>query len=99
MSQSLQPGVDLVGIVKDKQHLNSMPGEGPRKVIASADTSTAEATKALELISLATPGRNSPARSAKDGERNGGKGKISGRAAAAAKRHKKQLKRRLQKQL
>ena len=93
---SLQPGVDLAGIVKDKQHLNFMPGEGPRKVIfqtASADTPTAEATNAMELISLATPGRNSPARSAKDGARNGGKvKKIIGRGVAAAKRHKKHLK-------
>ena len=94
---SLVPGVELAGIVKDNQNLNFMPGEGPRKVIfqiASADTPTAEAINAMEQISLATPGKKSPASSAKDGARIGGKVKRIniGSGVAAAARKKKHLK-------
>ena len=79
---SLQPGVDLAGIVKNNQHLNSLPGEGPRNVIASTETSTAEATEALKGITIATPGRENAARSAMDKD---GKKKSSGRAAEQRK--------------
>ena len=82
---SLQPGVDLAGIVKNNQHLNSLPGEGPRNVIASADISTAEATEALRGITIATPGRENSARSATDGRKKDGKKKSSGSAAEKRK--------------
>jgi hypothetical protein len=86
-SVSLQPGVDLVGIIKNNQHLNSLPGEGPRNVIASADISTAEATEALRGITIATPGTEIFARSAEDGKKKrDGKKKTSGSAAENRKR-------------
>ena len=81
---SLQPGVDLPGIVKNKQHLNFLPGEGPRNVIASVETSTAEATEALKGITIVTPGRENTAISATDGKKDGKK-KFSGRAAEQRK--------------
>ena len=81
---SLQPGVDLAGIVKNKQHLNSLPGEGPHNVIASMETSTAEATKALKGITIATPGSENAARSATDGKKDGKK-KSSRRTAEQRK--------------
>ena len=87
-SVSLQPGVDLVGIVKNNQHLSSLPGEGPRNVIASADIATAEATEALKGITIATPGTVNSSSSAKDGKKKkDGKKNTSG--GAAAKRLKK----------
>ena len=49
---SLLPSVDLAGIVKNKQQLNFLPGEGPRNVIASVETSTAEAREALKESQL-----------------------------------------------
>ena len=81
---SLQPGVDLAGIVKNKPHLNFLAWDGPRNVIASVETSTAEATKALKGITIATPGRKIAARSATDGKKDGKK-KSSGRAAEQRK--------------
>jgi hypothetical protein len=87
-SVSLQPGVELVGIVKHNQHLSSLPGEGPRNVIASADIATAEATEALKGITIATPGTVNSSSSAKDGKKKkDGKKNTSG--GAAAKRLKK----------
>ena len=81
---SLLPGVDLSGIVKNNQHLDFLPEEGPRNVIASVDTSTAEATEALQGITIVTPGRKSDhdnaARSATGGGKDG-KMKFSGKAA------------------
>ena len=53
------PGVDLAGIVKNKQHLDILPGEGPRNVIFSVDAAAAEVTEAFQEISLATPGSES----------------------------------------
>ena len=77
------PGVDLAGIVKNKQHLDFLPGEGPHEVISSVDASTTEATEALQEISLATPARKSEhdnaMGSAKDGGKDG-KMKYSGKA-------------------
>ena len=74
----------LPGVVKNKQHLDFLPGEGRRNVIASVDASTAEATEALQEISLATPGRKSnhdnAMRSAM-GEGKDGKMIYSGKAA------------------
>ena len=81
---SLQPGVNLAGIVKNKQDLNSLRGEGPRNVIPSVETSTAEATEALKGITIATPGRENAARSATDGKKDGKK-KSSRRAAEQRK--------------
>ena len=81
---SLKPGVNLTGIVKNKQHLNFLPGEAPRNVIASVETSTAEATEALKGITIATPGRKNAAGSATGGKKDG-KMKFSGRAAEQRK--------------
>ena len=49
-------------------------------MIASVETSTVEATKALKGITIATPGRENAARSATDGKKDGKK-KTSGGAA------------------
>ena len=81
---SLLPGVDLAGIVMNKQHLDFLPGEGPRNVISSVDASTAEATEALQEISLAAPGRKSDhdnAIGSANGRGKDGKMKYSGKAA------------------
>ena len=57
-------------------------------MIASVETSTAEATEALKGITIATPGRNSSARSATDGKKRDGKKKFSGSAAAEKRKTK-----------
>ena len=85
---SLLPGVDLAGIVKNKQHLDFLPGEGPRNVMASVDTSTAEETEALQGITIGTPGRKSAHDNAVGSATGGGKDgkmKFSGRAAEQQK--------------
>ena len=64
--------------------------EGPHNVIASVETSTAEAIEALKGITIATPGRENAARSATDGKKKDGKKKTSG--GAAAQRKKKLIK-------
>ena len=62
-----------------------LPGEGPRNVIVSAENSTAEATEALQGITIATPGdHDNAARSATGGGKDG-KMKFSGRAAEQRK--------------
>ena len=97
---SLVPGVDLAGLVKDNQHLDVQPGEGPRNVIASVETSTAEATEALKGITLATPGRKSSNEIAAGSATGGGKGgkkKFSGKAAE--QRKLKKIKKHKSKQL
>ena len=87
------PGVDLAGIVKNKQHLDLLPGEGPCNVIASVDASTAEATEALQEISLATPGRQSDHDNATRSAMGGGKdGKMKYSGKAANDRNLKKLK-------
>ena len=90
------PSVYLAGIVKNNQHLDFLPGEGQRNVIASMDTSTAEATEALQEITIATPGRksdhNNAAKSATGGGKNG-KMKFSGKAANDRKLKKQKAKR------
>ena len=49
-------------------------------MIASVETSTAEATEALKGITIVTPGRENAARSATDGKKKDGKKKSSGSA-------------------
>ena len=87
------PDVDLTGIVKDNQHLDVMPGEGPRKIFYSVAAAEDEATEAFKEIRIAVPGsdneHDSVMGSVEDGVDNG-KMKYSVQAAKdqARKRNK-----------